>query len=278
MAKSEAKQRRYKGILYVILLLYGAITLYPFLWAVGAGFKSYAEIVSGGLNIIPQNPTLDNFRHIFVNHPLFVRWIWNSFYIGVVGTGLNIILNTMAGYSLARLSYPGRKSIFLIILAAITIPGQILLIPNFLIMRSLGLLDTFGALIIPGAINFTYIFMMRQFFINFPKDVEEAAKVDGLNGFTTFIYIVFPMAKASIATMGIFVFLSFWNEFLRPLLYLSTPTNFTITLGMRTFENQNMAQWNYIMAASVVSIIPIIFLYIVLNKYFMQGFRIGGDK
>ena len=278
MAKSEAKQRRYKFILYVILLIYGAITLYPFLWAVGAGFKSYAEIVSGGLNIIPQNPTLDNFRHIFINHSMFVRWIWNSFFIGVVGTGLNIILNTMAGYSLARLSYPGRKPIFLIILAAITIPGQILLIPNFLIMRSLGLLDTFGALIIPGAINFTYIFMMRQFFINFPKDVEEAAKVDGLNGFTTFIYIVFPMAKASIATMGIFVFLSFWNEFLRPLLYLSTPTNFTITLGMRTFENQNMAQWNYIMAASVVSIIPIIFLYIVLNKYFMQGFRIGGDK
>ena len=264
--------------LYVILLLYGAITLYPFLWAVGAGFKSYAEIVGGGLHVIPANPTLDNFRHLFVNHPMFLRWLWNSFFIGAVGTGLNIILNTMAGYSLARLSYPGRKSIFLVIVAAITIPGQILLIPNFLIMRSLGMLDTFGSLIIPGAINFTYIFMMRQFFLNFPREVEEAAKVDGLNGVLTFIYIVFPMAKASIATMGIFVFLSFWNEFLRPLLYLSTPANFTVTLGLRTFENQNMAQWNYIMAASVVSILPIIVLYMVLNKYFMQGFRIGGDK
>jgi multiple sugar transport system permease protein len=278
MSKSERKQRRYRFILYVILILYGAITLYPFLWAVGAGFRPYAEIVGGGMGLIPQNPTIGNFTHIFINHPMFLRWIFNSFFVGIVGTLLNIILNTMAGYSLARLSYPGRKPIFLVILAAITVPGQILLIPNFLIMRSLGLLDTFGALIIPGAVNFTYIFMMRQFFINFPKEVEEAAKVDGLNGVSTFIYIVFPMAKASIATMGIFVFLSFWNEFLRPLLYLNTPANFTITLGMQTFQNQNAAQWNYIMAASVVSIIPIILLYIVLNKYFMQGFRIGGDK
>jgi len=184
----------------------------------------------------------------------------------------------MAGYSLARLHFRGRNVIFYMILAAITIPGQILLIPNFLIMRTLGMLDTFGALIIPTAVNFTYIFMMRQFFVNFPREVEEAAKVDGLGGVKTFIYIVFPMARASIATQGIFVFMAFWNEFLRPLLYIASPQNFTITLGLRTFEDQNVAWWNYIMAGSVISILPIVGLYIVLNKYFMQGFRIGGDK
>lgn len=267
-----------KFVLYAILIAYGLITLYPFLWAVGAGFRNYRDIVAGGLNIFPTEPTIDNFRFIFFEHPMFTRWVFNSFFISGVGTAVNIILNTMAGYALARLSFPGRKPMFLIIIGVIAIPGQILLIPNFLIMRSIGLLDSYGALILPGAINFSYIFMMRQFFLNFPTEVEEAAKIDGCNGVKSFIYIVFPMAKASIATMGVFVFLSFWNEFLRPLLYLSTPQNFPITLGLRTFQDQNAAQWNYIMAASVVSILPIVILYVVLNKYFMQGFRMGGDK
>jgi len=264
--------------LYFILIFYGLVTLYPFLWAVSAAFKPYHEIVGGGLSLLPENPTLDNFRHIFINHDLFPRWVLNSFIISGTGTAINIMLNTMAGYALARLSFPGRKPMFVIILAAIMIPGQILLIPNFLIMRSLGLLDSFNALILPSAINFTYIFMMRQFFVNFPKEVEEAAKVDGLSATKTFLLIVFPMARASIATQAIFVFLSFWNEFLKPLLYISTPSRFPLTLGLQTFQNQNAAQWNFIMAASVVSIVPIIFMYIVLNKYFMQGFRIGGDK
>ena len=273
-----AKHKILRVTLYTILIFYALVTLYPFLWAVSAAFKPYHEIVGGGLGLIPQNPTFDNFIHIFINHSLFPRWVLNSFIISGVGTAINIMLNTMAGYALARLSFPGRKSMFVIILAAIMIPGQILLIPNFLIMRSLGLLDSFGALILPSAINFTYIFMMRQFFINFPKEVEEAARVDGLSSTKTFLLIVFPMARASIATQAIFVFLSFWNEFLKPLLYISTPSRFPLTLGLQTFQNQNAAQWNFIMAASVVSIIPIIFMYIVLNKYFMQGFRIGGDK
>ena len=272
------KSKTGRIILYVVLVIYGLITLFPFAWAVSASFKTYAEIVGGGLNLIPRNGTLDNFRHVLFSHTMFPRWILNSFIVAGIGTFVNIILNTMAGYSLARLRFPGRSFIFFVILAAITIPGQILLIPNFLIMRSLGMLDTFGALIIPTAVNFTYIFMMRQFFINFPKEVEEAAKVDGLSGTKTFFKIVFPMARASIATQGIFVFMAFWNEFLRPLLYLASPSNFTITLGLRSFEDQNVAWWNYIMAGSLISILPIIGLYIVLNRYFMQGFRIGGDK
>ncbi|MCL2574476.1 MAG: carbohydrate ABC transporter permease [Defluviitaleaceae bacterium] len=272
------KSKGWRITLYAILITYGLITLFPFAWAVSASFKTYAEIVGGGLNLIPQNPTLDNFRHILFGHNMFPRWIMNSFIIAGIGTIVNILLNSMAGYSLARLRFPGRGIIFYAILAAITIPGQILLIPNFLIMRSLGMLDTFGALIIPTAVNFTYIFMMRQFFVNFPREVEEAAKVDGLSSTMTFFRIVFPMARASIATQGIFVFMSFWNEFLRPLLYLASPQNFPITLGLRSFQDQNVSWWNYIMAGSLLSILPIIGLYIVLNKYFMTGFRIGGDK
>ncbi|WP_050613484.1 carbohydrate ABC transporter permease [Bacillus testis] len=267
-----------RAILYTILVIYALVTLYPFLWAVLAAFKPYKEIVAGGLNILPQEGTLDNFKYIFTKDPMFVKWIFNSFIIAGLGTIVNIIINTMSGYALARLRFPGRNYIFLLILAVMMVPAQILLIPNYLIMKSLGLLDSYSALILPGAINFAYIFMMRQFFINFPKEVEEAAQVDGLNRFQTFRKIVFPMARPSIATQGVFVFLGFWNEFLKPLLYISSPEKYTLTLGLQTFQSQNLTQWNYIMAASVVSIVPIIILYILLNKYFMQGLRIGGEK
>lgn len=265
-------------ILYIVLVIYALITLYPFLWAVFAAFKPFHEIVGGGLSLFPENPTLDNFAHILTRDPNFPRWIYNSFKVATIGTALNVVFNSMAGYALARLSFPGKKPLFMIILAVITVPGQILLIPNFLIMRNLGLLDTHAALILPSAINFAYIFMMRQFFMNFPKDIEEAASVDGLNRFQIFWKIVFPMARASIATQGVFVFLGFWNEFLTPLLYLSSPRMFTLTLGLQTFQDQFATQWNYIMAGSVISLIPILILYICLNKYFMQGFRVGGDK
>lgn len=271
-------KRFWKIITYTLLIGYGLVTLYPFLWAVMASFKPYSEIIGGGLSLLPKAPTLENFSYIFTRDPLFPRWILNSFIIAISGTILNIIFNSMAGYALARLSFPGRKQVFLLILAVIMVPAQILLIPNYLIMKSIGILDTYNALILPGAINFGYIFMMRQFFVNFPREVEEAAQMDGLSRTQTFFRIVFPMAQASIATQGVFVFLGLWNEFMKPLLYITSPEKYTLTLGLQSFQTQNATQWNYIMAASVVSIIPILILYIVLNKYFMKGVRIGGDK
>jgi multiple sugar transport system permease protein len=272
------KKKISRVILYIVLITYAVITLYPFLWAVFASFKTYAEIVGGGMHILPQNPTVDNFVHIFNRDENFTRWVFNSLYIATAVTILNVVFNSMAGYALARLSFPGRKSLFMLFLALIMVPGQILLIPNFLIMRTIGILDTHAALILPMAINFAFIFLMRQFFVNFPKDVEEAAALDGLNRFQVFFKIVAPMARASVATMAVLSFMGSWNEFLRPLLYLSTPRLFTLTLGLQTFQDLYATQWNYIMAGSVISLVPILFLYILLNKYFMTGFRLGGDK
>jgi len=272
------KKKWTRIFLYIILILYALITLYPFLWAVFSSFKTYAEIVGGGLTLLPQEPTLDNFIHLFTRDENFVNWIWNSLYVAGVAAALNVIFNSMAGYALARLSFPGKKSLFMLILALIMVPGQILLIPNFLIMRNIGLLDTHWALILPSAINFAFIFMMRQFFINFPRDIEEAAALDGLNRFQVFFKIVIPMARASIATQGIFSFLAVWNEFMRPLLYISSPHLFTLPLGLQMFNDLYATQWNLVMAGSVITLIPILILYIILNKYFMQGFRVGGDK
>ncbi|MGX7148418.1 carbohydrate ABC transporter permease [Enterococcus ureasiticus] len=277
--KATKKEKILKGVLYALLIIYAVGTFYPFIWAIAASFKPLKEIVSGDLSLIPQRFTLGNYQYVLGRSSLFTRWFINSVIISVIGTAINILLNTMAGYALARLNFPGRQRIYYGFLALMMVPAQVLLIPNYLILMNLGLLDSFSALILPAAINIGNIFMMRQFFLSFPKDVEEAASIDGLGRFQTFFRIVMPLAKPSIATQAVFIFMGFWNEFMKPMLYLSTPSKYTLTLGLQTFQSQNGGvRWDQTMAASVITIIPIIILYLVFNQYFLQGVRMDGEK
>ncbi|MFD2305347.1 carbohydrate ABC transporter permease [Enterococcus termitis] len=277
--KATKKEKVLKGLLYAVLIIYALATFYPFIWAIAASFKPLKEIVSGDLSLIPQNFTLGNYQYVLGRSSLFTRWFINSVIISVIGTAINILLNTMAGYALARLNFPGRQRVYYGFLALMMVPAQVLLIPNYLILMNLGMLDSFSALILPAAINIGNIFMMRQFFLSFPKDVEEAAAIDGLGRFQTFFRIVMPLAKPSIATQAVFIFMGFWNEFMKPMLYLTTPSKYTLTLGLQTFQSQNGGvRWDQTMAASVITIIPIIILYLVFNKYFLQGVRMDGEK
>lgn len=277
--KATKKEKIAKGILYAVLIIYAIATFYPFIWAIAASFKPLKEIVSGDLSLIPQNFTWGNYQYVLGRSSLFTRWFINSVIISVIGTAINILLNTMAGYALARLNFPGRQRIYYGFLALMMVPAQVLLIPNYLILMNLGMLDSFSALILPAAINIGNIFMMRQFFLYFPTDVEEAAALDGLSRFQTFFRIVMPLAKPSIATQAVFIFMSFWNEFMKPMLYLTTPSKYTLTLGLQTFQSQNGGvRWDQTMAASVITIIPIIILYLIFNKYFLQGVRMDGEK
>lgn len=274
------KQKNFfKYLLYGILIVYAVLTLYPFIWAFTASFKPLKEIVSGDLSFIPKEFTTDAYAYIFGRSSLFSQWFINSVIISVIGTTVNIFLNTMAGYALARLSFPGRQRIFYGLLAMMMVPSQVLLIPNYLILVNLGLLDSFGALIIPAAINIGNIFMMRQFFVSFPRDIEEAASIDGLGRFQTFFKIVMPLAMPSIATQAVFTFMGFWNEFMKPMLYISTPSRYTLTLGLQTFQAKDGGvRWDHTMAASIITIIPIIAIYLIFNKYFLKGIRMDGEK
>lgn len=277
--KATKKTKILKGILYGILIVYALLTFYPFIWAIAASFKPYAEIVSGDMSIIPKNFTLGNFEYVLGRSSLFTRWFVNSVIISVIGTAINILLNTMAGYALARLNFPGRERIYYGFLALMMVPAQVLLIPNYLILMNLGMLDSFSALILPAAVNIGNIFMMRQFFLSFPKDVEEAAAIDGLGRFQTFFRIVMPLAKPSIATQAVFIFMGFWNEFMKPMLYMTTPSKYTLTLGLQSFQSRDGGvRWDQTMAASVITIIPIILIYLVFNRYFLQGIRMDGEK
>ena len=267
-----------KVILYVVLLGYAVITFLPFAWALSASFKSLQEISMGAINFIPENFTLDNYRKIFIQEPLFVRWLLNSILVAFCVTIFNLLFNSMAGYALARISFFGSWFWFLLILAVLMIPGQITLIPSYLILKSLGWLNSYQGLIIPNVVNATFIFMMRQFFLSFPKELEEAAALDGLSRWETFLSIVMPLAKPALAAQAIFIFMGNWNNFLTPLIILSDPEMFTLPLGLNTFKGQYITYWNYIMAASMVLTLPALAIYAFFNRYFIQGVTFTGGK
>ncbi|MBG9545468.1 ABC transporter permease [Cytobacillus firmus] len=267
-----------KRLLYVILVLYAVTTLVPFLWALSSSFKTLEEIISGTMNFIPKNFTLANYQQIFVEQDLFPRWLLNSLIIAVIGTLLNIIFNSMAGYALARLAFPGKKALFIIILAVLMIPAQVTMIPNYLILKELGWLNSYQGMIVPAMVNATFIFMMRQFFINFPKELEEAAQLDGLSRLGIFFKVVLPLAKPALAAQAIFVFMGFWNDFMRPLIVMTDTEMYTLPLGLNTFKGQYVSYWNYIMAASMVFTLPVLLLYAFFNRYFIKGISFTGGK
>jgi multiple sugar transport system permease protein len=267
-----------KVLLYIFLIIYGIITVIPFLWAFSASFKPLSEIISGEFNFIPKHFTLDNYKQIFLQEPLFWRWLFNSVIIGVTVTILNLLFNSMAGYALARLHFRGKQCWFFLILTVLVVPAQITLIPTFLILKAIGWLNSYPGMIVPSMVNATFIFMMRQFFVNFPRELEEAGQLDGLNAWGIFRYIVLPLAKPALAAQAVFVFMGSWNNFLLPVMILFDPEMFTLPLGLNTFKGQYISYWNYIMAASMVFTLPGLAIYAFFNRYLIQGVTFTGGK
>lgn len=266
-------------LLYAVLITAAVATVYPFLWMVSASFKPLKEIVGGNMSLLSPNMSLDNYKYIFGRSSLFPKWFLNSFLVALIGTTVNVFINTMAGYSLSRLTFPGRDQIYHALLVLLMVPSQVLLIPNYLILQKLGMLDSYAALVLPAAANIGNIFLMRQFFMNFPKEVEEAASIDGLGRYGRFFRICMPLARPTIATQAIFVFMGFWNEFTKSMLYIKTASKYTLTLGLQSFQSQNAGtMWHQVMAAACISVFPIIIIYLIFNKYFLVGVRMDGEK
>lgn len=254
--------------LHGFLVFYALLTLTPFVWAVLTSFKSVREIALAE-SILPVALNLNAYRQILGSE--FSTWFYNSMSVAIIVTIASVTANTLAGYALARFRFVGRKSIFQALLLIIMVPAQVTMIPAFLIVARMGLADTHTALVLTSVVSIGSIFMMRQFFINFPTDIEEAAKLDGCSPLVTFVCIVLPMAAPALATQAIFIFMGVWNEFMKPLLYISSVDNYMLTQGLNAAAKQyeKSAAWNIIMAGSIVSIVPILLIYIGLNKYFL---------
>ena len=269
-------------IRYVLLIAVGFVMLYPLIWLVGASFKTNAEIFSGA-GFIPQNPTLDGYiKGWETSTPYtFGRFFLNSFLIivpKVIGTAISC---TMAAYAFARFDFPLKKILFGTVIAVLLLPNVVTRIPQYLLFRDLGWLDSFLPLWVPSALagDAFFVFMLVQFLRSLPADMEEAARVDGASSFQTLVYVVVPMLATALISVCLFQFMWTMNDFLGPLIYISSVDKYPVSLALKlSIDTTEAFEWNRILAMSVLTIAPALVVFFAAQRYFIEGISAGGVK
>ena len=259
--------------LFVVLLLIA----FPFIWLFISSFKYEKDIISFPPRIFADKYTFDNYVKVWTTIPL-VNYIKNTviFAGGVVLT--SVFFDSLAGYAFARMQFKVKSALFYFVLLTMTIPFQVFMIPLFIEINQLGLLDTYAGLIIPRMTTAFGIFMMRSFFVALPKDLEEAARIDGLNEFQIFTKIMLPLAKPAFLSLGIFTLMNNWNDLLYPLILTSSTEMRTLPAGLSLFSGQNISFYGPVMAGTVISMLPLLMIYIFAQKYFVQSSAMAGMK
>lgn len=275
--------RTYTHVLKVLatwvgLLALAALTVGPFLWLLITALKGGGEnIFAYPPRLWPTAPTLDNFRQVWEAVP-FGRYFLNSVLVAVAAVVLNLVLASLAAFPLARMRFRGRDALFVTILATMMIPLPVILIPLFVLAQHLGLLNSYAGLILPTAVSAFGIFLMRQAFLAIPREIEEAAVIDGANPWQVFWQVMLPLTKPSLATLAIFVFVGSWGDFLWPLIVLKDPDLYTLPVGISYLAGTFSANWRLIAAGSVLSIIPIVLVFVGLQRFFIGGQTAGAVK
>jgi multiple sugar transport system permease protein len=268
---------------YVPAVLIGLLFMAPFAWAIASSLKGPTELFDYPPRFLPTVPLWQNYAIIWSFVPL-LTFLENSFFVGILATVGQAISAAMVAYGFARFKFPGRDLLFLGVLATLIVPDQVTIVPRFLMFKQLGWLDTFYPLWVPAWLGGSafFIFLMRQFFMTIPQELEDAAEIDGASSLGIFTSIVLPLALPALATVVIFSFLWNWNEFLQPLIYLNKLQNFTMPLGLRFFMNADnqggVPKEALLMAASLVDTIPPILLFFGLQRYFVRGIVMTGIK
>ncbi|MCL2412365.1 MAG: carbohydrate ABC transporter permease [Treponema sp.] len=260
---------------YFLLLIMFFIVVMPLIIMVSSAFKPEAELYDFPMRIIPATPTLDNFRQLADRFPLYT---WNSFKVTFLIVIVQLFTATTGAYAFSKLQWKGRDVLFVLYLASIMIPVQSIIIPQFLIIRNFGLYNTHLALILTGSFTAFGTFLIKQFFMTIPKSYNEAAYIDGANDFTVFYKVVLPLAKPALATQIIFAFRFFWNDFFGPLIYITSDHLKTLPLGMSDFATEFYVWRAPQMAASFISVIPVMIIFFVAQKYFVEGVAAAGVK
>jgi len=272
------------GILwYALLLVVIALSLGPIVWMMSTSFKPEGDIVTINIQWIPKTFTLENYRNVLVQYDM-LRWTVNSLIVAIAATVLALLLSSLSGYALARMEFCGRNSIFLLIISMLFIPMQITVVPLFLLFSGFNLVDNYLALILPIGANVTPVFLMRQFFLNIPGELEDAARVDGANDWRIWAWIVMPLARPALTAVAIIVFLSTWNSFFWPLIVTQTDASRTLPVGLAQFMSlrpgMSMSAQAYgkSMAGAVLASIPPILVFFMLQRYFIEGISKTGLK
>lgn len=266
-------------LIYALLIFIALLILLPLLWMLSTSFKPKSQWFSQTIDWIPRTFTLDNYNTL-LNNPTtpIVRWFINSTLVATLATALVLTIDSLAAYAYARMEFPGRRILYGLLLTTLFIPGIMFLIPNFLTVYRLGLLNNYGGVIAPGLAGVFGIFFLRQFFESVPKELEESAEIDGATKFQTFYKIVLPLSKPALATLGILTFLGSWNDFLWPLLILRDRALQTLPPGLRTLQGAYTSEYGLMMAGAVIVAVPVLIIYIFLQRYIVESVASTGIK
>lgn len=264
-------------IVYALIFLGLAITLLPYMWMLSSSFKPNVEIFSGTAQLIPTQPILDNYVNAVTRQPVG-RAILNSIIVAGVETFAVVVTSVFIAYPFARLKFPGRDVLFMLILGTMMIPSQVTMIPTFILMKWFGWIDTYQGLIVPRIMAPLGIFLMRQFLLTLPKELEEAARIDGCGRLRTLIHVLVPLTGPAVATLAIFTFTASWNEFFWPLIVVQSTEMWTIQLLIAQLKAAEMTDWGMVMAIVSLSVLPTVVIYVMLQRYFVKGIAMSGLK
>jgi multiple sugar transport system permease protein len=262
---------------HVLLIVAALLVATPLIWAVKSSFTPTGEVMSTGLFQMPTRFTVDNYVQGWQSSP-FVTYFANSFLVAIAVTTLTLVGSVTAGYGFARFSFPGRRVLFVLTLAAMMMPFQAIMIPLFIQVRTLGWLDSFAGLIIPGAVSAFGVFLMRQFLSGLPQALFEAARIDGAGELRIFLRIVMPLARGPLAALGALTFLASWNNFLWPLIVVGSTGMTTVPLGLSQFRGSNATDYGQVLAVSMLAAIPVILVFLALRRHIVASFASSGLK
>jgi multiple sugar transport system permease protein len=273
----NAPSRLWTAVTLVVLALIALAVVFPFIWMLFTSFKPEAQIAQYPPKLFPETWTLENYENVWSRIP-FARLFLNSVILAGGVTIISLFLDSMAAYALARLNFPGRDAIFIIILIALMLPFQVMFIPLFVVVHDLGMLDSYSGLIVPRATNAFGIFLLRQFFMTLPKELDEAARIDGTSEFGIYWKIILPLSGPALATLAIFHFMYNWNDFLWPLLITSSTEMRTLPAGLALFVGQHVVEYGVVMAGAVLTLLPLLVAFLFAQRYFIQGIAMSGIK
>jgi ABC-type glycerol-3-phosphate transport system permease component len=268
---------------YALLVVVIVVSLGPIVWMLSTSFKPEGDIVTINVEWLPKRFTLENYTGVVAKYAI-LRWTVNSLVVGAAATLLSLFLSSLAGYALARMEFCGRNSLFLVIVSMLFVPMQITVVPLFLLFSGLNLIDNYLALILPVGASVTPVFLMRQFFLNIPGELEDAARVDGANDWRIWAWIVMPLARPALTAAAIIVFLTTWNSFFWPLIATQTDASRTLPVGLAQFMSlrpgMSMSAQTYgkSMAGAVLASVPPILVFFMLQRYFIEGISKTGLK
>lgn len=272
-AQGEDEGPQLAGVVaYIALVLVAIIMFVPFLWSITTSLKTNPEAALFPPTVLPNVPTLDAYRRVLTGAPFF-RWFANSVLVAALVVLFRGLFCTMAGYAFARMKFPGRDALFMLVLATMMVPATVLFVPRYIVVLNLGLVNTLNAMWVPFMVDAFGVFLMRQFFQSIPYELEEAARIDGASRFRMFWQVILPLALPAVATLCIVAFQGSWNNFIDALIFISGSNRdiFTLPLGLAQFQNFYYTDWPVVMAMAVLTTIPIAIVYLFFQRYWVEG-------